>query len=482
MTTSAAPAAAGFDPVEHLDGLLASTGLTAASAGGEVSFAGADPIVVSRLRLGACIGIPVMGAAVAAAALWKLRTGQSQDLKLDLRQAIHGITPSAFWHPTLNGEAPPAPLVADNPFLLDSYQTKDGRIVMASGVYPHQVVKWCRFLDVPPDRGRVGQAIARWDAAELEDTANEAGLPVCIIRSQEDWAAHPQGQWLATQPVISIHRIGDAAPRRLPPAARPLHGIRVLSFTHAVAGPVVGRTLAEQGADVLCATRRNDYEHDFIYSEANVGSRSGYLDLSTERGQARADELLSTCNVVVNNHRHGKLEALGLGSRDLARRHPGIIAVAVTCYGSGGPWAARGGFDMNGSATSGLMVVEGSPEQPRLPVTGLINDFITGYMGAIGATAAIIRQAVEGGSWLVNVSLTRCAMWYLTLGLVNPVTAGTTREHSLVDPEPYDAPSPLGQVHMLAPPVRFSRTAPRWPDPPLVPRGSSIPFWSPAER
>ena len=68
---------------------------------------------------------------------------------------------------------------------------------------------------------------------------------------------------------------------------RPFDGVRVLSFTHAVAGPTVGRTLAEHGADVLCATRPNDYEHEFIYAEANVGSRSAYIDLASPTGQER---------------------------------------------------------------------------------------------------------------------------------------------------------------------------------------------------
>jgi crotonobetainyl-CoA:carnitine CoA-transferase CaiB-like acyl-CoA transferase len=151
-----------------------------------------------------------------------------------------------------------------------------------------------------------------------------------------------------------------------------LEGVRVLSFTHAIAGPTVGRTLAEQGADVVCATRPNDYEHDFIYAEANVGSRSTYLDLATGRGRALAEELLAGADVVVNNHRGDKLEKLGLDPRALAQRHPGLISVSVTCYGSSGRWAKRGGFDMNGSAASGLMVIEGSEEEPRLPVTGMI--------------------------------------------------------------------------------------------------------------
>lgn len=132
---------------------------------------------------------------------------------------------------------------------------------------------------------------------------------------------------------------------------------------------------------------------------------------------------------------------------------------------------------MNGSAVSGLMTIEGSPTEPRFPVTFLINDYITGYLGAVGAIAALIKRATEGGSWHVTVNLTRTAMWCGSLGFVDPVLAGCDDEHSLREPLPYDTPSPLGDVHMLAPPVHFSRTRPRWPDPILVPRGSSRSEW-----
>ena len=466
-----------FDPLAALDALLSDVGLCSAAAGGNISFAGQDPIVPAARRLGACIGIPIMANAVAAVAFHRHRGGPVQDLELDLRQVVHGINPAAFWHPALNGQPAPHPLVLDNPFLLMPYRTADGRWIMASGVYPHLAAKWCRFLDVPPDAAKVAAAIAGWDAVKLEEAANAAGLPACVIRKPAEWLAHPQGALLASQPVIGLERTGDASPRDFGPARRPFDGIRVLSFTHAIAGPVVGRTLAEHGADVLCATRPNDYEHEFIYAEANPGSRSAYLDLANPAWQQRAAALLAGTDIVVSNHRSGSLERHGLEPRRLADTYPGLIYVSLTCYGSSGPWAHRGGFDMNASAASGLMTIEGTQAEPRLPVTGLLNDYITGYLGAAGAAAALAKRATEGGSWHVTVNLTRAAMWCGSLGLVDPALAGRDAEHSLREPVPYDAPTPLGHVHMLAPPVRFSATAPAWPAPLLVPRGSSRAEW-----
>jgi crotonobetainyl-CoA:carnitine CoA-transferase CaiB-like acyl-CoA transferase len=471
------PAQIRFDPLTALDDLLSKVGVTRERSGALVSFSGQDPIVPAAHRLGACIGIPMMASAVAAVGFHRERNGPEQQLSLDLRQAVHSINPGAFWHPTLNEEPAPHPLVLDNPFLVSPYRTADDRFVMACGVYPHQVARWCRFLDVAPDPVKVAAAISKWDSSELEQSANERCLPLTIVRTRAEWLEHEQGALLAAQPLIGLERIGDAPARDFGPASRPFDGIRVLSFTHAVAGPTVGRTMAEHGADVLCATRPNDYEHEFIYAEANLGSRSAYIDLDSSVGQARADALLAEAHVVINNHRSGSLERRGLHPLELADRYPGIVYVSVTCYGSTGPWSQRGGFDMNASAASGLMTVEGTEREPKLPVTALINDYITGYMGAIGATAALVRRATEGGTWRVNVSLTRTAMWYLSLGLVDPALTGSDDEHTIREPEPYEADSPFGEIRMLAPPVRFSRTPPRWPDPVLVPRGSSRPSW-----
>ena len=161
-----------FDPVGALDDLLSDVGLSRPEAGVAVSFDGRDPILPAAHRLGACIGVPLMAGAVAAVAFHRQRGGPAQELQLDLRQAVHTINPGAFWHPTLNGEPAPHPLLLDNPFTVIPYRAGDGRWVMASAVYPHQVAQWCRFLDVPPDTARVAAAVARWDAPELEEAAN----------------------------------------------------------------------------------------------------------------------------------------------------------------------------------------------------------------------------------------------------------------------------------------------------------------------
>lgn len=160
---------------------------------------------------------------------------------------------------------------------------------------------------------------------------------------------------------------------------------------------------------------------------------------------------------------------------------------------------------MLGTAASGLAMLEGVDGIPSVPPTALINDYVTGYLGAAGATAALIRRAKEGGSYHVTVSLTRNAMWYPSLGLVpseerafgvnafrylHPMAPGrdvsqdtlssyfASLEERLLDPDTIVRETPLGRVRRLAPAVTYSATPASWDDPILVPMGSSIPEWS----
>lgn len=466
-----------FRPEAELDQVLAQVGLSTADAGGRVSFAGADPILPSRHRLGASMAIPLLANAVGAAAIWRDRTGRGQDLHVDLGQAVHQVSPSTRFTPTVGHHPYPKTQIAGNMFIFDPYRTRDDRTVMATGVYPWMRDGWLRFLDCPPDIERVRKAIGSWDAFELEQAADEAGLIATVARTPEEWREHSQGAALAAEPLISVSKTGAAPARPFGRAQRPLSGCRVLSFTHAIAGPTVGRSLAEQGADVLNVTFPNHYEHDHIYLEANVGSRSAHLDLRDPDDHARVHRLLADADVLVDNHRHGKLERFGLGPAELAETHPGLVTVSVTAFGEVGPWATRGGFDFNASAAAGLMVLEGGDGDPALPLTRVINDHMTGYFGALGALGALRRRAREGGSWHVAVNLTSNAMWCSGLGLVDPAQAGAGEDRQLRSPETVSVDTPLGPLHRLGTQVRWSETPGGWDAPVLVPRGSSRPEW-----
>jgi crotonobetainyl-CoA:carnitine CoA-transferase CaiB-like acyl-CoA transferase len=444
-----------------------------------------------------------MAAAVGAAAIWRMRTGQGQDLFIDLRKASHGINPELTFGPTINGLPYPNPIGNMHPFSVFPFQTKDGRWVFPSAVYPAQQFAWTNFFDCGANHRSVAATIAKWNADELEETANAKGHTLCIARTTEEWARHPQGMYLSQEPVIAVRKIAESRPEPFGPAARPLSGVRVLSATHAVAGPVVGRTLAEQGAEVLQINRPNEFEHPWVYDDANVGFRSALLDLNRPEHNARCQLLAKQADVFVENYRGRKLASFGFSPEQLAELRPGIIVVSVRCYGWGGPWGERGGFDMLGTACSGLAMLEGTNGKPSMPPTGLINDYVTGYLGAAGATAALIRRAKEGGSYHVTVSLARSAMWYQSLGIIplkersfaeNPfqhlglmtpgeqlsLVAGVRQR--LLDPDVIIRETPLGPVRRLAPAVTYSHTLASWDDPILTPMGASTPTWLTARR
>jgi crotonobetainyl-CoA:carnitine CoA-transferase CaiB-like acyl-CoA transferase len=483
---------------DALGQLIEPLGLTLDDVGGEVNIFGFDPLFSSCVRLGEAFSISALAAAVGAAAIWRERTGNGQSLSLDIRQAAHGINPEFTFGPTINGHPYPNWMGNTHPFTIFPYKTKDGRWVFPSGVYPHQHFEWSNFFDCGISHQNIAKAIAQWNADDLEDAANANGHTLCIARSPDEWLAHPQGRYLSQEPVIAVRKIGESQPVPFSPSNRPLGGVKVLSLTHAVAGPVVGRTLAEQGADVLSVNHYDDFEHDWVYEDANVGHRSTFLDLGDSRANTICKDLARTADVFVENFRGRKLEKYGFSPEELAALRPGIIVVSVRCYGWGGPWFDRGGFDMLGTAASGLAMLEGANGMPAMPPTGLINDYITGYMGAAGATAALLRRAREGGSYHVTVSLARCAMWYQSLGLVPAADRAFATNYNqriwnlsdqdkasimpslksrLVEPASIVRDTPLGRVRRLAPAVTYSATPAGWNDPILVPRGSSAPAW-----
>ncbi|MDH6198491.1 crotonobetainyl-CoA:carnitine CoA-transferase CaiB-like acyl-CoA transferase [Mycobacterium frederiksbergense] len=476
---------AGFDINAEFRSVMHELGLSPEDTGGSITFVGEDPIFPTVHRLGACISIPIMAGAAGVANIWRQRTGRGQDLTLDLRKAIHGINPMYKFMPTINGFPYQLPYwinpsyQIDNPMGFDLYRTRDGRLFLPTGAYPGLLNAMCSFLRCGPDRDQITEAVSKWDADELDEAAAEAGLVFAIVRTPEEWAAHPQGKYLADKPLVEIVKIGDSDPEPFAAAARPLSGLRVLAVTHVIAGNVMARTLAEHGAEVLQLAHPEEFENEGLMQDPCAGfTSSAWLDLKQPEGLRRAYELAADADVFVENYRGRKIANLGMSPEELAARRPGIIYASDKAYSHDGPWADRGGFDMEALCVTGFTTEEGTPEQPKFPPTYVMNDFIAGYVGAAGIQAALIRRAKEGGSYHVRVNLARCAMWFNSLGTFDNDTPGTGEQHQLLAPDTITAQTPYGELVRLAPPVQFSETKPYWRDPVLVVRGSSKPAWT----
>jgi crotonobetainyl-CoA:carnitine CoA-transferase CaiB-like acyl-CoA transferase len=470
---------AGFDINTQFRSVMNELGLSPEDTGGTITFAGEDPIFQSVHRLGACISIPIMAGAAGIANIWRQRSGRGQDLSLDLRKAIHGINPLYKFMPTINGYPYQMPYMIGNPMGFDLYRTKDGRWFLPTGAYPRLLANMCTFLKCSPDKDSITKAVSQWDGEELDEAAADKELVFALIRTPEEWAAHPQGKLLAEKPVVEIVKIGDSDPEPFTPAAHPLSGLRVLSATHVIAGNVMSRTLAEHGAEVLQIAHPEEFEHEALAQDPCAGfTSSAWLDLNQPDARQKAYELAAGADVFVESYRTRKITDLGLSPEELAARRPGIVYASARCYTYDGPWANRAGFDMEALCVTGFTTEEGSPDQPAFPPTKVMNDYIAGYLGAAGIQAALIRRAKEGGSYHVRVNLARCAMWFMSLGKFDknaPAPAG--EQHQLLAPDTITAQTPYGELVRLAPPMKFSETKPHWQDPVLVVRGSSKPAW-----
>ena len=108
---------------------------------------------------------------------------------------------------------------------------------------------------------------------------------------------------------------------------------------------------------------------------------------------------------------------------------------------------------------TGICALEGTLDAPKYPPYGLLNDVNSDIFGALGAYAALIRRAREGGSYHVKVSLCRCSMWYGTLGFFDRSdTKRDGEQHQLIQPDMFEAETPLGLLRRPAPCVcGFSR-------------------------
>ena len=199
-----------------------------------------------------------------------------------------------------------------------------------------------------------GRPSPNGEAVELETALHAAGGVGAAVRTEAQWRAVAG----PPPPLVEQRDLSPAAPR---PARR----LRVLDLTRVIAGPVATRTLAVHGADVLRLDAPHLPEIPLQAWDMLPGKRSALLDLNDAD---KREELLAGADVVVAGYRPGALDRFGLAPEALAARHPGLVIVTLSAWGTDGPWGSRRGFDSLVQAACGIAVDEGRPTPPaRFP-------------------------------------------------------------------------------------------------------------------
>jgi len=460
-----------MDPHQPLSALWSEAGLPA-DALDDVYLTGADPVLPSSFAVGTAAQVTIAAASLAAVNVWRQRGGRRQNVSVDMRHAaieflsehfarIEGETPSDPWDP-----------------IAGTYQCGDGRWVRIHTNFPHHRDGFLRILGCAYDRQAVATALQSWSGFDLEDAAAGNGLCAAAMRDFAEWDAHPQGQAVISQPLVKITRIGDAPPRGLPPAERPLSGVRVLDLTRVIAGPVCGRTLAAHGADVMNIASPNVPNLPRLVVDTGRGKLTAHLELREKAGNDRLKDLLSEADIFVQGYRPGGLADLGFSPQDAARIRPGIVYVSLSAYGHVGPWAGRRGFDSITQTASGINHAEaeaaGQTAPKALPCQAL--DHGSGYLLAFGALTALTRRMHEGGSWHVQVSLARTGRWIRDLGRVRNGLAIARPTTETVSDLMETSESGWGKLHTVRHAADLSLTPTRW-DRPSMPLGTHPAAW-----
>ena len=156
--------------------------------------------------------------------------------------------------------------------------------------------------------------------------------------------------------------------------------------------------------------------------------RQAYVDIKNPPELEVMYNLLKDADVFAENFRH--MGEHGLSPETVAAIRPGIVYVSAHGVTHHGAWAGRGAFDPLSIPMTGLAALEGTLDAPKYPPFGLVNDVISGIFGTLGAYAALIRRAREGGSYLCGspFAVVRCgtAPWAFSTGATPSATANST--------------------------------------------------------
>lgn len=220
-------------------------------------------------------------------------------------------------------------------------------------------------------------------------------------------------------------------------ARAPLAGIRVLDFTHVLAGPVCTRLLADLGADVLRveSTKHPDSPwrsasdeqlgRTFAYVIVHRGKRSITLDLKSETGNGLARKLASVADVIVENFSAGVMKRLGLDYAAIEPQNPGLVFLSMSGYGHHGPRRDWTSMNSNLQAYSGLMMATEAEDRPPVSISNSWMDYVGGMTGCFAVLDRLRERLTSGRGAFIDLSQFECGVASLGGLLLSGIVDGT---------------------------------------------------------
>ncbi len=246
------------------------------------------------------------------------------------------------------------------------------------------------------------------------------------------------------------------------PIAAPHAGLRVLDLSRILAGPWIGQTLADLGADVIkiespAGDDTRQWGPPWIEAPAgertaayfhacNRGKRSVVADLADADDLALVKALAADADVLVENFRVGGLAKFGLDHESLAKANPRLVYCSVTGFGQTGPYAHRAGYDFMIQGMAGIMSLTGEPDGEPQKMGVAFADLFTGLYGVIGIQAALARREVTGRGELVDMALFDTMSGVLANQAMNFLASGVS-------------PTRMGNAHPNIAPYQTFRTS-----------------------
>ena len=229
----------------------------------------------------------------------------------------------------------------------------------------------------------------------------------------------------------------------------PLAGIKVIELARVLAGPWIGQTLADLGAEVIkiespkgdetrqwgppfVAIDGDDVSAYFL--SCNRGKSSMVVDFNNEGELSHLKTLIQGADILIENFKVGGLAQYGLDYESLCQHHPRLIYASITGFGQDGPYAHRAGYDFMIQGLGGIMDLTGAPDGPPQKIGVAFADIFTGLYGVIGIQAALRHRDQTGEGQQIDLSLQECLVGVLANQSMNYLASG-------------ESPTRMGNAH-----------------------------------